>query len=75
MSKGLGLSVAAGLASGLIFLSVLTGESLGILLIYLTPLPLAMVGLSFGLSAAAIASGVSLVTVALVSVSGFRASP
>ncbi|HLN24453.1 MAG TPA: DUF2232 domain-containing protein [Patescibacteria group bacterium] len=69
MSKGLGLSVAAGLASGLIFLSVLTGESLGILLIYLTPLPLAMVGLSFGLSAAAIASGVSLVTVALVSVS------
>jgi len=68
MSKGLGLSVAAGLASGLIFLSVLTGEALGVLLIYLTPLPLVMVGLSFGLSATVIASMVSLLAVAMVAV-------
>lgn len=65
MSKGLGLSVAAGLASGLVYLSVLTGGALGVLLTYLTPLPLVMVGLAFGLGRVALGAGVAIALVAL----------
>jgi hypothetical protein len=64
MSKDLGLAIAAGIASGLVFLSVFAGGALGILLMYLTPLPLIMVGLSLGLWRGLISSGVALVMVA-----------
>ena len=48
MPKGLGLAAAAGLTSGLVTLSVISGGSLGMLLAYVTPLPLMLVGLAFG---------------------------
>src|SRR5574337_502223 len=60
MSKGLGLSVAAALASGFVYLSVLAGGAISILLTYLTPLPLVMVGLAFGLGPAALGAGLAL---------------
>lgn len=53
MTKELGLSLLAGIASGFLFLSVLAGGGVGALLIYLTPLPLMVVGLCFGLAKAA----------------------
>jgi hypothetical protein len=62
MSKGFGLAVAAGLASALVFLSVMTGGGVGILLAYLMPLPLVLIGVSRGhwpaLAAGATASAV-----------------
>ncbi len=67
MSKGIGLSVAAGIASGVVYLSVLAGGALGILLTYLTPLPLVMVGLAFGLRRLTLASAVALAVVAVAS--------
>ena len=48
MSKSLGLTVAAGFASALVFLSVVFGGTFGVLLSYLVPLPLMMAGLSQG---------------------------
>ncbi|MDR3437198.1 DUF2232 domain-containing protein [Telmatospirillum sp.] len=70
MSKDLGLSVAAGLASALVFLSVLTGGGMGVLLAYLMPLPLVMIGFSRGLWQALLAAAVALVAVAVVAPSG-----
>jgi len=63
MLKGYGLTGAAGLASGLVFLSIVDGGSLGVLLIYLVPLPLMMVGLSLGLLHALAASALAAVVV------------
>lgn len=54
MSKDLGLSVGAGLASALLFLSVLAGVAPGFLFTYVAPLPLMAVGLRSGLTAAVI---------------------
>ncbi len=65
MSRSLGLSVAAGLTSGLVYLSVLSGGLLGVMLSYLTPLPLVMIGLAMGLVPAAIAALIALAVVAL----------
>jgi hypothetical protein len=59
MSKDLGLSVVAGLASALVFLSVLTGGVMGVALAYIMPLPLVMVGLSWGLRRAVLGSGLA----------------
>ncbi len=64
--KGLGLSVAAGIASALMFLSVLVGAALGALLTLTAPLPLAMLGLSTGASASFIGALVGLLVVTLV---------
>jgi hypothetical protein len=63
MTKGLGLPLVAGLASGLVFLLVAIGSVVGALLFYLTPLPLVFVGLSIGLTQAVVASAVALVVV------------
>lgn len=49
MPKGLGLAAAAGLTSALVTLSVISGGGLGVLLAYVAPLPLVLVGLAFGL--------------------------
>jgi hypothetical protein len=49
MPKGLGLAGAAGLTSALVTLSVISGGGFGMLLAYVTPLPLVLVGLAFGL--------------------------
>ncbi len=70
MSKGIGLSVAAGIASGVVYLSVLAGGTLGILLTYFTPLPLVMVGLAFGLRRLLLAS---IIASAVVAVAGPQA--
>ena len=70
MSRSFGLSVVAGFASGVIFLSALSGGALGVLLIYLVPLPLVMVGLSHGLAGSMVAAAASLILVAVVSLSG-----
>ena len=48
MPKGLALAAVAGLTSGLVTLSVISGGGLGMLLAYVTPLPPALVGLAFG---------------------------
>lgn len=48
MPKGLGLAGAAGLTSALVTLSVISGGGFGMLLAYVTPLPLVMVGLALG---------------------------
>ena len=65
MARGLGLTAAAGLASALVYLSVLSGGVLGVLLAYITPLPMVLVGLSFGLPRLAIGGAVALSAVAL----------
>lgn len=62
----LGLAIAAGLASALVYLSVLSGGLLGVLLAYVTPLPVVLVGLSHGLSRLAIGCAVGLAVVAVV---------
>ncbi len=67
MPKGLGLAAAAGLTSGLVTLSVMSGGGgLGMLLAYVTPLPLALVGLAFGFVPAltSLATGALVLTVA-----------
>lgn len=71
MAKDVGLSVVAGLASALVFISVLTGGTLGVLLAYLVSLPLAMIGLSFGLRHVLLGSGVALAVVAVATPVGF----
>jgi len=68
MFKGYGLTGVAGLASGLVFLSVIGGGTLGVLLIYLVPLPLMMVGLSLGLLYAVAASVLAAAVVGVVTV-------
>ncbi|HIJ38159.1 MAG TPA: DUF2232 domain-containing protein [Rhodospirillaceae bacterium] len=66
MAKGLGLAVAAGFASALVFLSVLSGGAVGVFLAYVTPLPVVLVGLSFGLRAFAVSAVLALAVIALV---------
>lgn len=66
MSKDHGLSVVAGIASALVFLSVLTGGGMGVVLAYVMPLPLVMVGLSRGFGRAMLGSGLALVAVLVV---------
>jgi hypothetical protein len=65
MSKDLGLAVGAGLASALVFLSVLTGGGLGVILAYLMPLPLVMIGFSWGRGRAMLSSCIALAVVAV----------
>ena len=66
MPKGLGLAAAAGLTSGLVTLSVISGGGLGMLLAYVTPLPLVLVGLAlgFGPCLLALAAGALVLAVA-----------
>lgn len=69
MSKDLGLAVAAGLVSGLIFLSVMTGGMVGLFLSYLVPLPLLVTGLTSGPRHLMLASVIGLGTVGIVLIS------
>ncbi|MCR6628790.1 MAG: DUF2232 domain-containing protein [Magnetospirillum sp.] len=64
MIRQLGLMLAAGLLSALMFLSLAKGIALGALLSYLAPLPLMMAGLALGTKAAVAAAGVAAVAVA-----------
>lgn len=66
MNRHLGLALAAGLLSALLFLSLAKGIALGIVLSYAAPLPLIMAGLGFGMGASVIAGVVGAGAVALV---------
>ncbi|HIJ61356.1 MAG TPA: DUF2232 domain-containing protein [Rhodospirillaceae bacterium] len=65
MARGIGLAIAVGLVCALVYLSVLSGGVLGVLLAYVTPLPLVLVGLSRGLRDVAAAAAAGLAVVAL----------
>ncbi|MTJ81013.1 MAG: DUF2232 domain-containing protein [Telmatospirillum sp.] len=73
MSKDIGLSVVAGLASALVLLSVSTGGGAGLLLAYLMPLPLVMIGFSRGLGLLLPGAIAALALVAAVSASAVPA--
>lgn len=62
----IGLSLAAGLLSALLFLSLVKGIALGVVLSYVAPLPLMMAGLGLGMGASVIAGVVGAAAVALV---------
>lgn len=64
MSKDIGLSLIAGLASALVYLSVLSGGGLAVFLAYLMPLPIILVGLGIGFGRAALAGALALAIVA-----------
>lgn len=66
MNRLFGLSLAAGLLSALLFLSLVKGIALGVVLSYAAPLPLMMAGLGLGVGAAAVAGLVGGVSVSLV---------
>lgn len=57
MARYILIAVAAGLLSGCLHLSLALGSMGGIILVYLTPVPLFIVGLSMGAQAALIAGG------------------
>ena len=56
-------AVAGGLAAALLFVSLAKGNAGGLMLMSMTPLPLLLVGLSFGITPAAIASMVGAVVI------------
>ncbi|CAA7626096.1 DUF2232 domain-containing protein [Magnetospirillum sp. UT-4] len=66
MVRDLGLALAAGLLSAVLFLSLAKGLAAGILLSYVAPLPLLMTGLALGSAAAfaAVAAGAAAVVAA-----------
>jgi hypothetical protein len=72
MPKGLGLAAAAGLTSGLVTLSVISGGGLGMLLAYVAPLPPALVGLAFGFGPCLVSLAVGALVLA---VTGWTALP
>lgn len=74
MNRQLGLALAAGLLSALMFLSLAKGIALGALLSYVAPLPLMMAGLALGTRAAIVAGLAAMAAVALVT-GGFSALP
>lgn len=65
MKRQLGLGLAAGLLSALLFLSVVKGIALGFVLSYAAPLPLLMAGLGLGMGAAVIAGAAGTIVVLL----------
>jgi len=72
MPKGLGLAAAAGLTSGLVTLSVISGGGFGMLLAYVTPLPPILVGLAFGFGPCLLSLAVGALVLA---VAGWTAVP
>ncbi|HLO79105.1 MAG TPA: DUF2232 domain-containing protein [Magnetospirillum sp.] len=74
MNRQLGLALAAGLLSALMFLSLVKGIALGAVLSYAAPLPLIMAGLGLGMGAMVTAGAVAAVAVAAVA-GGFSALP
>lgn len=65
MTRQLGLPLAAGLLSALMFLSLVKGIALGAMLSYLAPLPLIMAGLALGWTAALVAGVAMMAAVAV----------
>jgi hypothetical protein len=65
VTRSFGVPLAAGLVSSLLFLSLAKGFAAGMLLSYLAPLPLMMVGLHMGTGAALAAGLAATVAVAL----------
>jgi hypothetical protein len=63
--RQLGLGLAAGLLSALLFLSLVNGIALGFVLSYVAPLPLMMAGLALGMGASVTAGAVGAIVVAL----------
>lgn len=66
MNRLIGLALAAGLLSALLFLSLAKGIALGFVLSYVAPLPLMMAGLGLGMGASVIAGAVAAAAVAMV---------
>ena len=66
MTGSIGIALASGLLSSLLFLSLAKGFAAGMLLSYLAPLPLMMVGLHRGLAAALVAGLAAMAAVAAV---------
>lgn len=66
MNRQLGLALAAGLLSALLFLSLAKGIALGAVLSYVAPLPLLMAGLALGMGASVAAGLVALIAVGMV---------
>ncbi|MGE4280621.1 MAG: DUF2232 domain-containing protein [Magnetospirillum sp.] len=65
MIRQLGLGLAAGLLSALLFLSVVKGIAFGFVLSYVAPLPVMMAGLGVGIGASVTAGLVGMVVVTL----------
>jgi hypothetical protein len=63
---------AAGITSGIVILSAVSGGGFGMALAYLTPLPLLLIGLAFGLQGAAISA---LIGTGVVAMAGMAALP
>ncbi|BAE50904.1 hypothetical protein [Paramagnetospirillum magneticum] len=74
MTRSFGVPLAAGLVSSLLFLSLAKGFAAGMLLSYLAPLPLMMVGLYRGNGAVLLASLAATAAVALTA-GGFAPLP
>lgn len=66
MNRHLPLWLAAGVLSSLLLLSLAKGIALGFLLSYLSPLPLMMIGLGYGMAASVIAGACGIVSVAVL---------
>lgn len=66
MTRQLGLPLAAGLLSAVLFLSLVKGFASGALLSYFAPLPLAMAGLGLGRAGAFLAAAVMVAATAVV---------
>lgn len=64
--RQLGLSLAAGLLSALLFLSIAKGMAFGIVLSYFSPLPLMVVGLGYGMAASVVTGLFGMAAVAMV---------
>ncbi|RAU22205.1 hypothetical protein CU669_08715 [Paramagnetospirillum kuznetsovii] len=65
MTGSIGISLAAGLLSSVLFLALAKGIAVGMLLSYLAPLPLMMAGLNRGTTAALVAGSAAMAAVAL----------
>jgi hypothetical protein len=66
VNRQFGLTLAAGLLSAFLFLSLAKGIALGVVLSYVAPLPLMMAGLGIGMGASVIAGAVGAAAVAVV---------
>lgn len=66
MPKDLGLAIAAGLASAVLFVAMLGGSSAGLLLTYVAPLPLMAAGLALGTMAVVVAAVTGTLAAAFV---------
>lgn len=66
MSKAMVVALVGGVASALLFVSLLAGSPGAMLFVYMVPLPLFLVGFSHGLIAVAVASGSAAVLAGLI---------